>query len=156
GLLTAVFFASMIVIRCWLNPKLAPRRNEQVGWAERMASLRAVWPLPLLVLGVLGSIYGGVASPTEAGALGAAMTLAIALLQRRLPWRAFCASLAEALRTTASIFFIAIVAVMLTRFLAMAGLSTGLVELVTSMDMTVAWALLVLVLVYLVLGMFLD
>ncbi len=156
GLLTAVFFASMIVIRCWLNPKLAPRRNEQVGWAERMASLRAVWPLPLLVLGVLGSIYGGVASPTEAGALGAAMTLAIALLQRRLPWRAFCASLAEALRTTASIFFIAIGAVMLTRFLAMAGLSTGLVELVTSMDMTVAWALLALVLVYLVLGMFLD
>jgi len=156
GLLTAVSFASMIVIRCWLNPKLAPRRHEQVSWAERMASLRAVWPLPLLVLGVLGSIYGGVASPTEAGALGAAMTLAIALLQRRLPWRAFCASLAEALRTTASIFFIAIGAVMLTRFLAMAGLSTGLVELVTSMDMTVAWALLALVLVYLVLGMFLD
>ncbi|KAF0808582.1 TRAP transporter large permease [Alloalcanivorax xenomutans] len=156
GLLTAVFFASMIVIRCWLNPKLAPQRHEQVSWAERMASLRAVWPLPLLVLGVLGSIYGGVASPTEAGALGAAMTLAIALLQRRLPWRAFCASLAEALRTTASIFFIAIGAVMLTRFLAMAGLSTGLVELVTSMDMTVAWALLALVLVYLVLGMFLD
>ncbi|MCC5810530.1 MAG: TRAP transporter large permease [Ectothiorhodospiraceae bacterium] len=156
GLLTAALFGAMIVIRCKLNPALAPQPEGTVTLRERMESLRAIWPLPLLVIGVLGSIYGGVASPTEAGALGAAMTMVISLLQRRLPFSAFKRAVLEAMRTTASIFFIAIGAIMLTRFLAMAGLSSQLVILVSSLDLNTIWIMLALVGIYLLLGMFLD
>ena len=80
GLLTAGIYALQIMLRCKLNPKLAPMQDEPPTWGERWASLREVWPLPLLILGVIGGIYTGFATPTEAGALGAAMASSSVLL----------------------------------------------------------------------------
>ncbi|CAN0492818.1 unnamed protein product [Discosporangium mesarthrocarpum] len=146
----------MIVGRCIANPELAPKVEISATSKEKWRSLREVWPLPLLVLGVIGSIYSGLATPTEAGALGAALALIIGASKAQLNWENFKQSVLEALRTTSSIFFIAIGAILLTRFLAMAGLPRFLSEIVVSMDLGVLALVLAMVVVYLVLGMFLD
>ena len=146
----------MIVTRCKLNPDLAPPFTEEVTRAEKIAALRDIWPLPVLILGVMGGIYTGVASPTEAGALGAFIALVIALLQRRMTWRIFKTSVEEAIESTATIFFVAVGAILLTKFMALSGLPAFLAEAM------VDWALDPLLLVigasiiFLVLGMFLD
>ncbi|MAF48514.1 MAG: C4-dicarboxylate ABC transporter [Rhodospirillaceae bacterium] len=156
GLLTAALYTVMIVTRCKLNPDLAPPFTEEVTRAEKIAALRDIWPLPVLILGVMGGIYTGVASPTEAGALGAFIALVIALLQRRMTWRIFKTSVEEAIESTATIFFVAVGAILLTKFMALSGLPAFLAEAM------VDWALDPLLLVigasiiFLVLGMFLD
>ncbi|MEX2517824.1 MAG: TRAP transporter large permease subunit [Paracoccaceae bacterium] len=156
GLLTAGAYTVMIVIRCWLNPALAPRIEVKYSLAEKFAALRDVWPLPLLILSVVGGIFSGVATATEAGAVGAMFALLIALFSGRLTLQSLHDSFMEALRTTASIFFIAIGAILLTRFLAMAGVPRLMSELVTSWHLGQLGVILTMILVYLLLGMFLD
>jgi tripartite ATP-independent transporter DctM subunit len=156
GFLTAFIYAALIIGRCTLNPELAPRLLDRVSMAEKVAELRNVWPVPVLILFVIGSLYSGIATTTEAAAVGAFMAFVIATAQRRLTWWAFRASVVESLSSTASIFFVAIGAVLLTRFLALSGVPPYLVKLMG------AWALdptLVVVgasLIYVFLGMFLD
>ncbi|MDP6173985.1 MAG: TRAP transporter large permease subunit, partial [Rhodospirillales bacterium] len=60
GILTAVLYAGMIIIRCKLNPSLAPPHKETESREEKMAALREIWPLPVLILGVMGGIYAGI------------------------------------------------------------------------------------------------
>ena len=156
GLLTAFVYAFMIVGRCTLNPKLAPVAAARAGWGVRFAILGKVWPVPVLVFGVAGSLYGGIATTTEAAAVGALLTFVIAAARKRLAWATVKESVLEALVGTASIFFVAIGAILLTRFLALTGVPAHLASLMG------AWAadpLLVVVgasLIYLFLGMFLD
>lgn len=156
GLLTAGAYTVMIVIRCSLNPELAPRVRVRAGVAEKFAALRDVWPLPLLIMSVVGGIFSGVATATEAGAVGAMFALLIALFSGRLTLRSLHASFMEALRTTASIFFIAIGAILLTRFLAMAGVPRLMSEIVTGWHLGAVGVIVTMILVYLLLGMFLD
>ncbi|WP_158970775.1 TRAP transporter large permease [Chachezhania sediminis] len=156
GLLTAGIYAVMIVGRCIVNPKLAPKIPETITFADKMRALRDVWPLPLLIAGVIGSIYAGIATPTEAGAVGAILALVIGAALRQLTWRNLIISFAEALKTTASIFFIAIGAILLTRFLAIAGVPRFLTAFVTEIDPNPTLVILAMCAVYLVLGMFLD
>ena len=156
GLLTAGAYCAMIVIRCKLNPALAPRIREDIGWGERLLVLREIWPVPLLVLGVIGSIYGGIATPTEAGALGALFACLIGLARRELTLTNLHAAGRETLRTTSSLFFLAIGAALLTRFLAMAGLPGMVADLVATYDLSALELVLTISVIYLILGMFLD
>lgn len=156
GLLTAFVYAAMIIGRCSLNPKLAPPTVERATLAERMAELRKVWPVPVLILAVVGSLYSGVATTTEAAAVGAFMTFVIAALQRKLTWQVFKGSVLESLASTASIFFVAIGAVLLTRFLAMSGVPNHLAQLMGSWALDPTLVVLGASLIYLFLGMFLD
>jgi tripartite ATP-independent transporter DctM subunit len=156
GLLTAGIYATMIIGRCLVNPSLAPKIPEKVTFGDKLRALRDVWPLPLLIVGVIGSIYGGIATPTEAGAVGAILALVIGATQRKLTWQNFLASFAEALKTTSSIFFIAIGAILLTRFLAIAGVPQFLTGFVSDMDPNPIYIILAMCLIYVILGMFLD
>jgi len=156
GILTALLYTVMIVTRCKLNPSLAPPILDEVTRAEKMESVREIWPLPVLVMGGMGGIYTGIATPTEAGALGAFLAMVIAAVQRRLTWEVLKTSVQEAIESTTTIFFVAIGAILLTKFMALSGLPAFLAE---SM---VEWALDPLLLIigasviFLVLGMFLD
>ena len=156
GLLTAASFAALIIVRCRLNPELAPPALERQSWNARLSALREIWPLPVLILIVLGGLYGGYFGPTEAGAIGAGAALMIALFQRRLTFSAFRHALAEAARTTAIIMFVAVGAVLLARYLALIGLPGALTEIVGSWSSGPLALIAVTALVYLVLGMFLD
>lgn len=156
GLLTAVIYATMIVTRCKLNPALAPVSESRASWAERFAVLRKVWPVPVLIFGVAGSLYGGIATTTEAAAVGAFLTCVIAAFQRQLTLKVLRESISEALGSTASIFFVAIGAVLLTRFLALSGVPTHLAGLMGAWAVDPTLVILGASLIYLFLGMFLD
>jgi C4-dicarboxylate transporter DctM subunit len=156
GLLTAAIYALMIVLRCRAQPSIAPRIATGVASREKWRATREVWPLPLLILGVIGSIYGGIATPTEAGAVGALLAFVIALAQGRLTMPALLNSIGEATRTTAVIFFVAVGAILLTRFLAMAGVPRFLAAEVGALALDPLHLVLALSLVYVILGTFLD
>ncbi len=156
GLLTAVAYAGMIYIRCLINPKLAPRLEEVVTWPARFAALGQVWPVPVLILAIIGGIYGGVVSPTEAGAFGAFVTLLLGLVRGGLDRQRFFGAFKEALRSTASIFFVAIGAILFTRFLGYCGVPNFLAGAVREWGVDPLSVVLVSSLIYLVLGMFLD
>ena len=156
GLLTAVIYSAMIVIRCRINPDLAPKLNEDTDWNARFRILVQVWPIPVLVFFVAGSIFGGFATPTEAGAIGAFFAFVIAGLRGGLTTKVIKDSIVEALGSTASIFFVAISALLFTRFLAFAGLPTFLAQQVAQVGLDPLVLVLAFSLIYLILGMFLD
>lgn len=154
GLLTAVCYAGMIIIRCWLNPELAPRTI--IPDEDSNQDSKPVWPLLLLVVAVLGGIYGGIFSPSEAGAIGALMAAGLAFLTGNYSLRDLWFSLLEAVRTTASILFIAVGAFMLTRYMALSGLPQFITSGVTEMGLSPFFLLLVTAFIFIILGMFLD
>ncbi len=159
GLLTAVVYVAMIIIRCWLNPSLAPRLDAaelETLKQDRMASLKETWPLGALILGIIGGLYGGIVTPTEAGAVGAFLALVIALLQNRMSWERLIAALKEAMSVTAQIFFVGMGAVMYTRLLSLTGVSSMLVDTVGVWAADPLLIVLAASVVYLILGMFLD
>lgn len=156
GLLTAFIYAVMIIGRCIANPRLAPRVTETITWAERWRVLAEIWPIPLLVLTVIGGIYSGIATATEAAALGALAAAVISLFRGRLTWLAFRTSVVEALESTASIFFVAIGALLLTRLLALAGLPTIMAQSISAWAVDPTWLIIGVSIIYLILGCFLD
>lgn len=159
GLLTALAYTLLILVRCWLNPQLAPRLSDEelAGLkAERMRSLKEIWPVVLLIGGVVGGLYSGIVTPTEAGAVGAALALVIAMLQRRISWKDFKASLSESISATAQIFFVGMGAVMYTKLLSLTGVSVLLADMMSGFAGDPLLVILAISAVYLLLGMFLD
>lgn len=156
GLLTALAFALMIILRAKLRPDLAPRDTERASWRDRFLVMTGIWPLPVLVLGVVGGIYGGIVTATEAGAFGAALTFLISLANGTLSWRIVKESFWDALVGTATLFFIVLGAVLLTRFLAFSGLPMFLAQFFADADISPLAVILISGACYLVLGMFLD
>ncbi|SDO63294.1 TRAP transporter, DctM subunit [Lutimaribacter pacificus] len=156
GLLTAGIYSAMIIGRCIRSPELAPKVAQTVTWKEKFEALASVWPMPVLILAVIGSIYSGIATPTEAGAVAAAFAFIIGASQGNLTWKSLRHSLDDTMNTTASLFFIAIGALLLTRFLAMAGVPEVVSETVASLELSKVQLVIAMALVFLVLGMFLD
>jgi len=156
GLLTALMFVLMIYVRVKITPTLAPSVHEEVTWRERFAAFYETWPVILLVIGVFGGLFGGIFTPTEAGAVGAALSIVIAFMKRDLNWPRLRDATSEAMQSTAAIFVIAIGANLLTRFLAFAGVSDFLAEMVLAEGISQLELILGISVVYLVLGMFLD
>lgn len=156
GILMAGMFAAYIIVYCKLNPEAAPAPDDDPTWKERFAVLLEVWPSPLLVLCVIGGIYSGLTTATEAAAFGAFSALVIALLKRGLTMQSLWQSMVDTLHSTASLFLIAVSAVILTRFLAIAGVPDFMGGLVADMDLGPYGVIMFMVAIYLVLGCFLD
>jgi len=156
GLLTAAMYAAMVLVRAKLKPSLAPRVRERVTLAQRLWAVRETWPVMLLILGVFGGLFGGAFTPTEAGAVGAALSLVIALLKRTLTWEVFRKSVVETLHSTAAIFVIAIGAQLLTRFFALSGVTEILADFVGERGYSQLEVILLISLALVLLGMLLD
>ncbi|MGE3248139.1 MAG: TRAP transporter large permease [Beijerinckiaceae bacterium] len=156
GILTAAVYGGMIVIRCKLDPSLAPQDRDTASIREKFVLLLRIWPLPLLIVGVIGSIYGGVATPTEAAALGVIVATVIAWSRGQLSYGILKSSLLESMEATASIFFVAIGAMMLTRFLLFSGVPDLLSGLVKAWSINLLTLLVIVTFIYLVLGCFLE
>lgn len=156
GILSAAMFSLMIVVRCKLNPALGPSVQDKVTWGQRLAVLRQVWPLPMLILAVIGGMYSGVFTTTEAAAGGALMAFVIAAAQRRLSFAVFKASIVEALTGSAIVFFIAIGGVLLSRFMAFSGLPAFMGDVIESMAVDKLTLIIIVSLIFIILGCFLD
>ena len=156
GLLSAGMFILLIVLRCSINPTLAPPVVEKVTWGDRFAILFKVWPLPLLVIAVIGGMYSGVFTATESAAGGALMALLIAGVQGRLSKKVIMLSFLDALKGTSSILFIAMGGFLLARFMAFSGLPTFLSDVVQQMAVNPLLFMVGISVIYIILGMFLD
>jgi len=155
GLLLAGFFSLYIGIRCLFDRGLAPR-VDRIGMVERLRALLGLWEMATLVLVVLGGIYAGVASPTEVAALGASLALLFSIGSGRfnlaLVWRAGLATV----RQTSMILFIIFTAKILSMTLIYFRVPTAVVAWVSSYEMTFGHIFLAVVVIYLVLGMFIE
>jgi tripartite ATP-independent transporter DctM subunit len=156
GLLTALSYVLTILIWSWFRPDAAPRVEERFTARERLRALVGVLPVLVLAAAVFGGLFGGFFTPTEAGAVGAGMSMLIALASGNLNWKVFRDSVTESVVTSAALFLIAIGANLLARFVALSGAGDILAEVVVEMSANPAVLLLGITLVYLALGMFID
>lgn len=156
GILSALMFTAMVIGRVTINPSLAPASNQRFSAQEKIAALRDVWPLPVLILGVLGGILSGICTPTEAGAIGALFTLLIGLGRRSLSLVSMKVAIFETLSSTASIFILIIGTALLTRLMAMSGVPDHLAEIVLRFGSDAMTVILCAAALFLILGCFVD
>lgn len=156
GLLNAALFAAFIITYCVVKPEAAPPPPDRPTLREKFAVLGKVWPIPALILCVIGGIYSGLTTATEAAAFGAFCAMVIAWLRGGLTRQTFKESLVDTLHSGASIFLIAVSAVLLTRFLALAGLPQFMGDMVKTMELGTFGVIFFMVVIYLILGCFLD
>lgn len=157
GILTAVFYCLTVALICILRPDvIPPRGGAEPSEGEQAAAFRSLVPMALLILCVFGGLFGGVFTATEAGAVGALGTILLAWATGGLSRAGFSQSLIETVATTASLFVIGVGAAMFTRFLGLSGLSSFLTQFVAAADLSYWHLMLIIVLIYLVLGTFME
>jgi tripartite ATP-independent transporter DctM subunit len=151
GLLGIALYIVAVKYVVWRDPSAgpaAPKRN----WAERMLALKGVWGTLLLFAIVMGGIYGGAFTPTEAAGIGAGGAFLIALFRGALTWRVFYEVLADSARTTTILFTVLIGALIFSNFVNRAGLPDGLLALVTGNDLSPLMVIVIILCIYVVLG----
>lgn len=156
GLITVLGYIIVVVARVKLNPALAPSTTEHIDRAEKWKALWEVWPVVMIMVGIFGGLFAGLFTPTEAGAVGAALACVVALCKRTLTWGRFRDAVLETLLTTGTLLIIAMGASLLTRFLSLSGAGDFLSSLVIDAGASTLAVLLIIVLIYLLLGMFLE
>jgi tripartite ATP-independent transporter DctM subunit len=156
GLVTATLYMAVIVLTAVLRPDYAPAMAERQTGADRMRTLRETWPVLVLLVVVVGGMFSGLFTATEAGAVGALTSVVIALQRRTLDLAGLWHSLRETLVTTASLFLIAIGANLLTRFLTLSGAGDFIAETIIALNVDALTLILGVSAIYVVLGMFLD
>ncbi|MGP9822824.1 TRAP transporter large permease [Salinarimonas sp. NSM] len=156
GILTAIGYIVVILVRVKLNPSLAPDTKEEIPLSEKFKALKDTWPVILIMFGIFGGLFGGVFTPTEAGAVGAFLSLIVAGIKGSLTWERFKNAIVETLLTTGALIIIAVGASLLTRFLALSGAGDYLSSAIIGMDASVVFILIAIVLIYVLLGMFLE
>jgi C4-dicarboxylate transporter, DctM subunit len=149
GAVLAVLFAGYIIGYAMLWPASAPRTAEDRGtFIEKLRSIYEVAPVALLVLVVLGSMYLGIVTPTEAAALGASVSMVLAAVGGRLTWPTLRDAFHETVRTTSMVMLIIIFASIFSHVIALIGTPRALLALVTGLGLP-AWAFFTLVFAFL-------
>ncbi|AKO96344.1 TRAP transporter, DctM subunit [Marinovum algicola DG 898] len=156
GLMLMALFSGYIAIWSRMNPDGVPAPEDSIPLGERLRRLRLLLPVVGLIIGVIGSIYAGVATATEAAAIGVAGALLIALIGGTLNLTTFTASLMGATRTSAMIGLILLGAAFLTSAMSFSGLPAQLAEIISASGLGAPGLIAVLTVFFVLLGCFLD
>ena len=159
GLLLGTIYVGYILIRCWLNPKLgppAPPEDLAMPWAEKLALLRGLILPIMIVIWVLGSIYGGIASVTESAGVGACGALASAAWRRELNFAMVRGALIQTMTTVGVLLWLAFGANALIGIYNIMGGTGYLKGLITGLPFAPIGIILVMMAILVVLGMFMD
>jgi tripartite ATP-independent transporter DctM subunit len=157
GIVFALLLVGTILAIALLSPEKAPPETERYSWGERFWSLRMVGPLFIVILVMLGGLYGGVFTPSEAGGVGAFVTFVMALVRQRGPrGLKLGETLLETVTLTAMIFAIIIGGLLFARFLALSGASEMIKDLLVDGGLSPFVSVTIVTLVYLVLGTLMD
>ncbi len=156
GIILATAMAIYVFIRVLARPGLAPSAKQSLTWKEIMAPLPKLWPVVFLIVAVLGTIYTGVATPTEAGAIGAAGALVVAAVYKKLNGRSLLDILNGTTRVTATIMIIMAAAFAFSQFLNLVRIPETLSEWVVSLQMPAIAIVILIMLFFIVLGCFID
>ena len=156
GLLLSGIYSSYIIYRGIRNPEIAPQTQEQYSWKERLVGLKDLAPTLILILMVLGSIYGGVATPTEAAALGVLGAAVFAFLNRQMNLKILFECLVGAVKTNAMIMMIVVGAGFLSRVMGFLGIPAEITRTITEMNLSPYMLMILLGGFYVILGCLLD
>lgn len=156
GLLTAAGYLVGIRLMLTFRPEWAPLIAERFTLKDKLKAVSNTWAVFLLIGLVLGGIYAGIFPPSAAGAVGAAGVLLIALSSRRLPRSALWDSLIESARISAVLFLIVMAGLLFSRFLLISGFIGELKTFVMSVELTAATFIAMVLVLFLVLGCFVD
>lgn len=155
GVISALVYASAIFFRFVLNPALG-EATPDAGWKERIETLPEIAPIVFVIGAVLGGMYTGWATPTEVGALGAFIIFVMAMIRRTLSGRGLIDSLVETAKLSVMIFSIIWGVLIFVRFLAFAGVSSAFLGWIQALGVSPYLVLLCVIILYIVLGMFMD
>lgn len=156
GILLGLFLIICILIWVSIRPQDAPQKGERVSLAEKWRSLYKVWPSILIIVAIMGLLYGGVATPTEVAGLGACLTGLAGLLLRRLSLSGILDAFRGTIRTTVMIFMMLIGAYIFGYYVTQSGAPQKMLALVQAMELN-RWLVMVAICVsYFVLSMFMD
>ncbi|MFB3101783.1 MAG: TRAP transporter large permease [Alphaproteobacteria bacterium] len=156
GLVLASLFAGYIVLWALVKREQVPPRDPPMSFSKKLRESRFLIPVIVLIGFVIGSMYLGLATATEAASIGVIGALALAALQRSLNWRTFIESLLGATRTSAMIALILMGASFLSLAMGFTGLPRALAEWIASLELTPIVLIAALTIFYIIIGMFLD
>jgi tripartite ATP-independent transporter DctM subunit len=155
GILVTLAIIATIYVLLWRDPTIAPTARSW-SWRDKLVAMREIAPMLVLLLCVTGSIYLGVATPTEAAGLGAFGAFVIAAAFRKLTWSTTWGALTRAVRATCMIFLIIIGAHVFGYVLTLGQITPGFVAWITGLDVSPYVVMAGIILFYLVLGCFMD
>lgn len=156
GLVLALMFMAYIALMSWLDKSFDPEPEPSMSFIERVKNSRYLIPVILLIMLVIGSIYAGIATATEAAAFGVIGALGLAAVQGSLNWQSFSESLMGATRTSAMIALILAGAAFLSLAMGFTGLPRALADFIGELQLSQFQLLMALLVFYIVLGCFLD
>ncbi len=156
GLITASLYIIYISVRCYLQPELAPKAVENTSWNARLASLKDIVLPAMLVVLVLGSIFLGIATPSEAAGVGAFGSFVICIAYKRLSWKVLTDSCLETMKISGMALWILVTATLFGVVYTSAGAQDMVMELVEGLTINRWLILAVMQLILLVFGMFMD
>jgi C4-dicarboxylate transporter DctM subunit len=155
GIILSLILCVAIALAVKAKPDLAPR-TQAVSWAERLSSLKHVWPFIILALSIMGSIYAGIATPTESAAIGATLALVIALLYRRLTIKSIHGALLKTVAMTAMIMFLVIGGNVFAFLLSTLSVPQYITEGIAALNVSRWWIMIIINFILLVMGCLLD
>lgn len=155
GIVLALLFSLTVAIMCLVRPSLAGR-PVRASWSARLRSLRDLIPPLVIFLGVIGTIYAGIATPTEAASIGVVLAMGLALLNGTLSVRMLLESFEGTVRTTSMIMIIILAAMILNVVIGFFGVIQAATQLVGALGLEPWQLMLIIVVFYLVIGLFME
>lgn len=155
GILGVLFYLAAVRFTVFRDPAKGPR-GDRVERRDRIIALKGIWSVALLFTIVIGGIYGGVFTPTEAAGVGAAGAFGISALRRRISVEMMRATLRDTVTTTAMIFTVLIGTLIFANFINLSGLARDLLDWLEALDVSPAVVLLGIIVIYLILGCVLE
>jgi tripartite ATP-independent transporter DctM subunit len=156
GLLTATAYVAVILTVATFRKDIVPATPIGVEDLDAGTVIRAVWPVIALIAIIFGGLFSGQFTATEAGAIGAAGAIVLAAITGRMNWRIFRSSILDTLGTCASLFIVGVGAVMFTKFLGLSGAAGLISSSVQGYDLGYVPLMIIIVIIYLILGMFME
>ncbi len=156
GIILAAGFSGYVLVRCLINPKLAPASDLAYTWNDRLKSIPLLLPVIFLIVMVLGSIYKGWATPTEAAAVGVVGSIFFAFLSRSMNWEIFKSALMGSVKTSCMIMWIVAGAAFLSVAVGYLGIPAAVTKAIATLGVSPYTLIAILSVMYLIMGCLLD
>lgn len=155
GIIMAMLYVVVVMIWCKKDRTAGPRGPKTTG-REKLIALKNTWPILAVIVFVMAAIITGICTPTEAGAVGAALAFVIALVQKRINFKVFISILIESASLTGMIYMLISCAMIMKQMIAVSGLPYAMSDAVTAMNLPPLLLIVLILIVYIILGMFVE